>query len=390
MKNNLRVERTGKLTGVDIHVEIELLANRLAQIHGGARIAKEKNGTIIYIPSPHCLEHYGLSEIYKKHLAIVVDWYMDPEHSNPNCGFCMKSNVRYNIEDLLNMTPVNERGYKVTETQKKVTKSDSTKYLEYDEDGNLVPTSPGDVIPIHECLDTNPGVQYLLKRGYDLTMLWQHMRVSFCTKENPKVPYGWQPEGFRKTPQGRIIFYIDQFGVNRGWQGRILETVDNNLKYFWHPYKEVWVPVEEKTKEGFKPLPGYDGWNPGKYIIGMGTSRNDVLLGFDAAVKYNEGKTTKTLILTEGPLDAAKIGPPAVAVMGKWVSEGQAALASNSFNNIIIIPDNDRGGQDFLNHARRSLGVFGVAPKVIELPENVNDVGTLTIEDAQRLIKEYV
>ena len=52
------------------------LANQLARIHGKVRITKEASGVHLYMASPICLREYGKAELYKMHLALNADKYL--------------------------------------------------------------------------------------------------------------------------------------------------------------------------------------------------------------------------------------------------------------------------------------------------------------------------
>jgi hypothetical protein len=69
--------------------------------------------------------------------------------------------------------------------------------------------------------------------------------------------------------------------VRVGWQARILEIDDGNTKFYLHPYKAEWVPVMARasTEDPWTPLPGYEGWDPVKYLIAYGARRSQILLG---------------------------------------------------------------------------------------------------------------
>ena len=54
----------------DLGEEIARLTHKLVAIHGPGRIARERSGVHLYLPSPVCLERYGEEELYKKHMTV--------------------------------------------------------------------------------------------------------------------------------------------------------------------------------------------------------------------------------------------------------------------------------------------------------------------------------
>ena len=161
--------------------------------------------------------------------------------------------------------------------------------------------------------------------------------------------------------------------------------VEANTKYYFHPYRKQWEAVLSRESEqgDWTPLPGFEGWELVKYYTAAGTRRNKVLLGLDAAVQFNAAQThpRSFCFVVEGPLDAARLGPPALAMLGKSVSEEQSQILADHFQVAIFVPDNDEAG-------RKSLEAIGkrLAPKMTvvtaEVPRWAKDVGDLSPDQA--------
>lgn len=399
-----------------------ILAEALSRLHGPAVIRNEANGFHIYLPSPECLKTDGRKEIQSKHLTVNAsrykqtdDWVLKhgrlkDELIRDFSAVCHKTNTKYKVSDLLN-----ERKYPTLEKrglhnisskiiQAATLKSES---LVDDGKGNLVPMDPGVVIPITSLPPFHPAVEYLKNRGYDLELLYKQFKCSFCTQETPEnaakgIFYKRLPLDFKDTPQGRIVFYSFINGVQVGWQARILEKVDNGLKYYFHPYKNNWVAAEQKNAETGKwePIPGIEiklegytiEWKVAKYKTAFGMQRNETLMGIDAAVEFNQKLKLKkpTACIVEGPLDAARIGPGAVALLGKYMSERHADLLVRKFKKLIVVADNDKAGQEMAKRIKELMSERSAEVVFIDIPEQYKDVGEMTYEAAIEMIFKHL
>ena len=110
-------------------------------------------------------------------------------------------------------------------------------------------------------------------------------------------------------------------------------------------------------------------------------------MGFDAAVEFNKDKPKKDrfCIIVEGPLDAAKIGPPGIALLGKSMSQNQAKYIQSEFSKVYVMPDNDRAGEQMAECVERMLPTLNV--DIIDVPGNVKDVGDLSKEQVKQILK---
>jgi hypothetical protein len=205
-------------------------------------------------------------------------------------------------------------------------------------------------------------------------------------KERTDIRYRRLLHGFRATPQGRVVFYIYHHGVRVGWQARILEREDENHLYYFHPYKEVWMAVKtrETPEMEWTPMEGWEEWDPAKYIAAHGMRRNSILMGLDSARAFNASQRGKKkwAMVCEGPLDSGRLGPPAVATCGKFLSEQQAALLIAAFDHVVIVPDNDAYGSKLYENAGQWIGVQREF-SVIHPPRHCKDAGEMTPEEVK-------
>jgi hypothetical protein len=398
--------------------EILILAEALSRIHGPSVIRNESNGYHIYLPSPECLKTDGRKEINSKHLTVnasrykqTSDWVakhgeLRDDLAKDFSAICHKTNTRFRVSDLLNekkFPTLENRGLPNISSKILCAATLKSNSLVDDGKGNMVPMDPGEVIPIIELPARHPAVVYLKDRGYDLNILYKQFRCSYCVKEQPENPekgiyYKKLPKDFRDTPQGRIIFYAFINGVQVGWQARIIEKVESGFKYYWHPYFNKWVATEHRDEAAkkWKPIPGieikgegYDIlWKPSKYKTAFGMSRNETIMGVDAAVNFNKFlKMDKPVaFVVEGPLDAGRIGPGGIALLGKYYSDKQAELLSNKFKKLVFIADNDAAGKEFKIRVREVMQDKMTQVVFLDIPEQYKDIGEMSTEDVIPLI----
>ena len=277
--------------------DVELLAKALSRIHGRVICRKEKNGLQLYIACPECLMKDGRKALNDRKLAVNADRRFGTgkyasrvgQYDTDFAGFCMKQSKGFNISDLLAMPPLKDRGF--PDVPSTVTKPSTGRCIIPDGKGNMIPDHPGEVVPLLELPAEHPAVRYLTNRRFDIARLHQQFRVSFCFREAPENPamdryYRKLPCGFRDTPQNRIIFYADVNGVQRGWQARIIEYVDGDIKYYLHPYANQWVSMNTKNHASGKwdamphVLTEPVSWNPSKYKTAFSSERNMMLMGW--------------------------------------------------------------------------------------------------------------
>ena len=399
-----------------------ILAEALSRLHGPAVIRNESNGFHIYLPSPECLKTDGRKEIQSKHLTVNASRYKQTDdwlHKHGSIkdpmvldysAVCHKTNTKYKVSDLLNekkYPTLEKRGLSNISSKIIEAATLKTQSLVDDGKGNLVPMDPGVVVPITALPTHHAAVAYLRDRGYDLDLLYKQFKCSFCTQERPEQPekgifYKRLPLDFKDTPQGRIIFYSFINGVQVGWQARIIDRVEDNIKYYLHPYKNNWVAAEQKNAETGKweAIPGIEielngytiHWKPAKYKTAFGMARNETLMGVDAAVEFNKklGLKKHTAFVVEGPLDAGRIGPGAVALLGKYMSERHADLLVSKFKKLVVVADNDKAGKEMATRIKQLMSERLVELNFVDIPDQYKDVGEMTYEAAMHLVFKHL
>ena len=392
--------------------EVLVFAQRIQAIHGAVRVCHEASGWHIYCASPICLERHGAIELVKKHLAINADKYLGlgkyanqrGTRNQDNVSRCMKTSTSYRVSDLLKMPPIDQRGFSKYD-HGTVTVTDTRNSLVEDEKGNLIPDVPGDTVPLSSLPADHPARIYLAQRQYRIEDLEQQFSAAFCTKEAPESSdkgrfYKRFAGGFRDTPQNRIILFGYAMGVRKIWQARYIELADATHRYILHPYSNELVAVSQRGEGGrWQPMPGYtkDVFDPAKYKTAFGGKRNETVMGFDAAVAWNEvrgrSRQNSVVAITEGPLDAARLFPygPAVAVLGKHMSHNQAALLCSKFGKFVLVGQNDDASQlEAMPKWVFALNEFNPEIKHSPVPTDVKDVGELSPERAGELFQPFL
>jgi DNA primase len=115
-------------------------------------------------------------------------------------------------------------------------------------------------------------------------------------------------------------------------------------------------------------------------------------MGLDAAVEFNQklNLTKPTACIVEGPLDAARIGPGAVALLGKYMSERHADLLVRKFKKLIVVADNDKAGQEMAKRIKELMSERRAEVVFIDIPDQYKDVGEMTYEAAIEMIFKHL
>lgn len=399
-----------------VHPDITELAEKISEIHGPVKIVAESSGIHIYFPSPYIVEEEGTTEVNRAwpHGAVNAEKYLGlgkyqgstkESERVARSAMCMKTRKSINMDALLAYPPIEERVGQAVSRKVQQGAADRSIHLVNDGKGNFIPRGPGQVTPVTELDPDHPAVVFLKSRGFtNMQRLYDHMRVSYCHQETPedralKVWYKTLANGFKDTPQGRIVFYADMFSVQEAWQARILakpHPTRGDVTEFFHPYRNTWEPMEIIGPEG-KPTLNTTEVGPGKwdkdyskYKTASGASRNKILMGLDATLRWNmvHGRDmNKIVVLTEGPLDAARLGPPAVATLGASLSEEQAKVVLSNFSEVVYVADRDKAGEKAKETFLRRFEGTGIRYSLYELPEHVKDAGALSQTEADEIMK---
>lgn len=414
---------TGSISESRVPKVIMRLAERLASRHGTVTIAEEASGIHIHLADPEELIASGPKELQSRHLAINAEKYFGigrydvdeyPTRENKElyakfrikdkevpCAVSMKTGRTFRVEDLLTMPTLQARSHLFKHVSAgKVIVGANKRLLVKDEFGNLVPEWVGAAVPLTVLPANHPAITYLTQRGFDPAKLEKQFEACYCTMEKPESRgegryYSRLPGGMKNTPQGRIIFSVRMDGVRWGYQSRYIDTWAGNNHLFWS-HEQRWELIERRLEDGTieERYPADvrfpKGFAPHKYMNATGSERNKLLMGFDAAVASQKDKpfNQRYCVLVEGPLDAGKIGPPGIALLGKSMSDFQAEAIRKHFSKVFTMMDNDAAGKQCLAKIQSKLHNIDVID--IKVPDHVKDVGDLSYEEVAALIKPYI
>lgn len=372
---------------------VEELAKAIAAIHGNPRVTHESSGLHLAVPCPLCLKEYGEREIKSKHLQLNADKLLglgryknrfmpSAQERMKKKGYaqCMKDTTHgsFTIDQILGYPTLEERGYTAYRPAIQIS-NNQERYLIPDFRGNMIPDHPGKTIPLTQLPHAHPALDFIRYRDYDPVKLVQQFRAAWCYEEAPEGKefrrgYRRHEEGWKTTPQGRVIFYSDVAKVQSCWQGRYLEIKHEGQLLVWHPYRQCWEPRPNWPK----------GEEPAKYNTATGALRNAQLCGYDNAVAFSKllPKHQRVAVLTEGPLDAARFPDRGMAVLGKNLSDVQAVLLRMHFDRVILAFDADEYGAAACVKAAKTLDYYNIqhvnffTPEEQQSPDKV-DVGEL-------------
>lgn len=353
----------GAAVEAELSRDARILAEALMRVHGSITVAREAGGLHFYMASPDGLQRDGIVELSKRHLAVNVDRYlgvgpyaqMSPKERS-RAAQCMKTSKGYSVATLLRMPPLAQRGI-AAHTAPKLTVQRKTQWLVSDQYGDMVPLIPPGLVPLTDLPADHPAVMFLHSRRYVVADVQAQFGAMWCSAEVPEDAtaeryYRSLPNGWKITSQGRILFPALMHGRYRGWQARIPQLDQNGTRYYWHPYRECWEACEsfDAASGKWKPLPHLCGqsreWEMLRYFTGPGTMRSEVLLGLDSAIEHRfRFGNVPTAVLGEGPLDAARFGPPALPLLGKFLGQGQAETIARHFKRVLYVRDDDASGQ---------------------------------------------
>lgn len=128
-----------------------------------------------------------------------------------------------------------------------------------------------------------------------------------------------------------------------------------------------------------KQEPKYKSLDKGSSIISV----RDSLFNYDSVPENSD------VIITEGPMDAMKLGPGAVSIFGSSLTLNQVLLLKRKhLNTAFILLDNDKTGHRKSKQLALSLVPICRSVEVVELLKH-NDPGELTQIEA-RLLKEQL
>jgi hypothetical protein len=416
---------------------------RLAETLGKANdcpilITSEASGYHIYLPCPECLHTHEQREVNEPKYSINASKYLglgefrrdasisahiyedDSDAKEAKTSVCMRTHRsktphRFRVKDLLQMGTVMSRHPDLKKVKFKLIgtgASDDARshWMPDPKSGIMCPPPPGDVIPLSELGDPfHPAIEYLAHRNFDIAKLEDQFSCGFCTAEAKHGANGifWRQlvGGWRDTTQHRVVFYSMVDGAPMTWQARLIEKVseDGLKRLMLNPYKIpfewdvvavrsnaaanwTWVPPFDEMKDGTMKF------NPSKYRTAKYSTRE--MMGWDAAVRRAEQDPNplKWVVLCEGPLDAARVGPGGVALIGSSLTPGNLQRVASTFHIVYTAFDTDRVGKQATEKIGKMLYGADIRNKVTQIVRPLRitggkDIGDMTQSEFDRMFE---
>jgi len=311
--------------------------------------------------------------------------------------------------------------------------------------GKMGPPPPGETTPLSSLPENHPAVKYLTNRSFDIKDVESQFRASFCHKEYPHGENGifWRrmPGGWKDTTQHRIIFYSMIDGAPLTWQARLIEKVsdDGLTRLRLHPYVGGYYPannlpsvlssikkeafggeievIKDNVRGGYwayqwsetdtrsnpqaawQPLSPFDEerngvlrFQPSKYRTAKYSSRQ--LMGWDAATQRAKADSAdiKWAVLCEGPLDAARVGPGGIAVIGSSLNMENTLKVAQQFHLVFLAFDADKAGRAATEKIAKALRSTNLKAPLLSIVFDLQvpsgrDLGDLTQPEYEQLFK---
>jgi len=179
---------------------------------------------------------------------------------------------------------------------------------------------------------------------------------------------------------------------SRGYPRSVLTKMNCGLSEYGSMNNRVVFPIKDMNGEpvGFTGRTIVDDSSKWSNTI---FRKSINLLNIDICKEFIERKGIKKVILTEGPLDVARLCQAgywnSMAVMGSAVTNGQAHILKNmGIVGVVLMMDNDEGGQDseLRNNSKLQRAMLDV--EVIYPDEEESDVGDMSIKEIRSKLKD--
>ena len=183
--------------------------------------------------------------------------------------------------------------------------------------------SPGQLVALSSLPKDHRAIRYLEDRGRDVAEAETWFGVRYCV-EGVGMGRQWCCDRNAEVPvfdtTDCLVVPIWMSGALRGWQARMLCNPDA-------------MTEDECRARGFAMTEKGTYSRPPKYFTAPGMAKSEVLFNMSVALGFG------VVVVCEGVFDAMAIGPPAVAVLGKAVSEVQVRLLADRWPAIACMLD---------------------------------------------------
>ena len=225
-------------------------------------------------------------------------------YANPGkgCFMCQRCGRSGTLRELIGATvPIRVEDLPLARKQKEKTDEPA-------------PYRDAGVVTRLDLLPDNSAARYLRARGFDPAYLGAEYGVCAVTA-------GAVFMGGRFCTTGCAFFPFVEDGQTLGWICRL-------------PYEPAQIPYMDAVCLGWAVKDGRIE-PPPKYCMMPGFDKSNHLFYADRA------RSSTFVVVCEGVLDAIRVGPPAVAIIGKHPSKRQLELLADGWDTVVLLLDPD-------------------------------------------------
>ena len=336
----------------------------LENYFGEVRIANEgeqarfgQGGEHYYVNCPYCADgRQRLSFSYLWSGLDCDDPYAEIHRVHCFNEDCVNNSGRQNdlVGKLLCNLPV------VKEAREKLKHPKPQSAITSDGQAERVITLPAGCIPVDQLPADHPAVQYLQDRGFDVNELSQKWEVSYCEYDGMCKPMIFTRIVIPYYRRKLLVPKTDPNPVQKtlaGWTARSIAAIERGPKY----------------------------------LTCAGMKKSQMLYGIVNAL---QSPIQEFVAVCEGTTDVWRAPFPAVALIGKTMSETQKDLLIQNFKNrvILVMVDSDAKTEaaeicQELQQARQATGDEASA-LVVDLPADKKDPAECTADELWQAVQD--
>lgn len=195
----------------------------------------------------------------------------------------------------------------------------------------------------------------------------------------------WEYLAARGVGEAAVRLYGLGYGRAGKLDGYVIFPVHmDHALVFWQGRK-VWDPPSDLTGEARKAWVTRTGYKKTLNPVSIGhlATGGEVLFGYDLA------RVHETIVICEGPVDAVKVGPHAVALLGKTAQAVKVERLRRTAARAFIIYL-DRGTEESASAIRLARELAPFAHVSIACPPEGHDAGSLTMEQNAEVLRAAV
>jgi len=195
----------------------------------------------------------------------------------------------------------------------------------------------------------------------------------------------WEYLGSRGIGEAAVRLYGLGYGRSGKLDGYIIfPVVMDHALVFWQGRK-TWDPPHELTGDARKAWVAMTGYKKTLNPVSVG----NVATGSEVLFNYDLASSHEVIVICEGPVDAVKVGPHAVALLGKVAQSVKIERLRRTAARTFIIYL-DRGAEESANAAALARELSPFASVLIAQPPVGHDAGSLSMEQNAEVLRAAV